>query len=140
MIGVDPTRPLIAAARAPKPEGVFHDGGGEAMRMPDASIDLLVCYVALLDIPDFRAALREMTRVLRPGGRSPESNLNGFTTASKLLWRAMPRATSCIGPWATPWSNAPNTRNGQASRSPPRTGRCRPTCGVPRRGIGAGAI
>jgi SAM-dependent methyltransferase len=85
-IGVDPTRPLIAAARARQPEGEFHEAGGEALPVADAGVDLVVSYVALLDIPDFRAAIGEMARVLRPGGRCVVSNLNGFATASKLLW------------------------------------------------------
>jgi demethylmenaquinone methyltransferase/2-methoxy-6-polyprenyl-1,4-benzoquinol methylase len=68
-VGVDPTVELIAEARRQQPGGVFHAVGGEALPLADASMDLVVSYVALVDIPDFRAAIREMARVLRPGGR-----------------------------------------------------------------------
>ncbi|MFI5355886.1 MAG: class I SAM-dependent methyltransferase [Opitutales bacterium] len=85
-IGVDPTTALIAAARVRQPQGEFHECGGEALPLAAVSVDLAVCYVALLDIPDFRGAIAEMARVLRPGGRCVVSNLNGFVTASKLFW------------------------------------------------------
>lgn len=85
-IGVDPTPTLIAAARARHPAGEYHACGGEALPLADASVDLVVSYVALLDIPDFRAAIREKARVLRSGGRCVVANLNGFATASKQFW------------------------------------------------------
>lgn len=85
-IGVDPTPTLIGAARDRHPDGEYHAVGGEALPLADASVDLVVSYVALIDIPDFRAAIREKARVLRPGGRCVVANLNGFSTASKQLW------------------------------------------------------
>jgi SAM-dependent methyltransferase len=85
-IGIDPTPGLIAAARARQPAGVFHEAPAESLPLPDASVDLAVTYVTLLDIPDFRRAIREMARVLRPGGRCVVANLNGFSTASSAFW------------------------------------------------------
>ena len=43
---------------------------GDAQKLPfkDASFDTVVCTLALCAIPDDRAAVAEMTRVLRPGG------------------------------------------------------------------------
>ena len=84
--GVDPTVELIAEARRRQPGGVFHEAGGEALPLPAASTDLVVSYVALVDIPDYRAAIREMARVLRPGGRCVVANLTSFSTASTLYW------------------------------------------------------
>lgn len=85
-VGVDPTVELIAEARRLQPGGIFHAVGGEALPLADASMDLVVSYVALVDIPDFRAAIREMARVLRPGGRCVVANLNGFNTATTQFW------------------------------------------------------
>jgi ubiquinone/menaquinone biosynthesis C-methylase UbiE len=44
-------------------------GDAEALEAPDSAFDTVVCTFSLCAIPDHRAALREMIRVLRPGGR-----------------------------------------------------------------------
>lgn len=44
-------------------------GDAEALDLPDAAFDTVVCTFSLCAIPDHQAALREMIRVLRPGGR-----------------------------------------------------------------------
>lgn len=44
-------------------------GDAEALDLPDASFDTVVCTFALCGIPDHRQAITEMVRVLRPGGR-----------------------------------------------------------------------
>jgi ubiquinone/menaquinone biosynthesis C-methylase UbiE len=44
-------------------------GDAQALDFPDASFDTVVCTFALCAIPDDRRAVREMARVLRPGGR-----------------------------------------------------------------------
>jgi ubiquinone/menaquinone biosynthesis C-methylase UbiE len=44
-------------------------GDAEALDLPDASFDTVVCTYGLCTIPDHRAAVREAKRVLRPGGR-----------------------------------------------------------------------
>lgn len=43
-------------------------GDAEALDMPSATVDTVVCTFSLCAIPDHRRALAEMTRVLRPGG------------------------------------------------------------------------
>ncbi len=44
-------------------------GDAQALDFPDASFDAVVCTLALCTIPDDRAAVAEVKRVLRPGGR-----------------------------------------------------------------------
>ena len=51
------------------------------MLFETASFDLVVSYLTLVDIPDFRTAIREMTRVLKHGGSLLIANLTGFTSA-----------------------------------------------------------
>ena len=46
----------------------LHEGDAQALPFPDASFDTVVCTLSLCAIPDDRAAVAEMTRVLRPGG------------------------------------------------------------------------
>lgn len=80
-VGVDPTRALLDEARRRDPQGDYREGRAEALDFPAESFDLAVSYLTLIDIPDFRAAIREMARVLRPGGRLLVANLNSFVTA-----------------------------------------------------------
>ncbi|MCF7688376.1 MAG: class I SAM-dependent methyltransferase [Cephaloticoccus sp.] len=84
--GIDPTAKLIAEARRRQPDAVFHEARAEALPVADASMDLVVSYLSLLDIPDYKTAISEMKRVLRPGGRCIIANQNGFATASTKYW------------------------------------------------------
>ena len=56
-------------------------GSAEILPFADASFDLVISYITLVDIVDFRAAIAESARVLRPSGRMIAANL-GFITAS----------------------------------------------------------
>ncbi len=44
-------------------------GDAQALDFPDASFDTVTCTISLCSIPDDRAAVSEVARVLRPGGR-----------------------------------------------------------------------
>jgi ubiquinone/menaquinone biosynthesis C-methylase UbiE len=44
-------------------------GDAQALDLPDASFDTVVCTLSLCAIPDEQRAVAEMRRVLRPGGR-----------------------------------------------------------------------
>ena len=79
--GIDPMRRFIDVARLRDPEGDYRLGSAEALEFADASFDLVVSYITLVDIPDFRAAIREMARVLRPGGALLMANLTGYISA-----------------------------------------------------------
>lgn len=50
-------------------QAVFHHGDAEALPLPNASYDAVVCECALCTFPDKATAATEMARVLRPGGR-----------------------------------------------------------------------
>jgi SAM-dependent methyltransferase len=80
-VGIDPTKALVQHARQQDPEGEYGLGIAEALEFADRSFDLVVSYLTLIDIPDVRAAIAEMSRVLRPGGTLLIANLNSFITA-----------------------------------------------------------
>ena len=79
--GIDPTTNLLASARERDPDGRYLEGKAEALPFDDGAFDLVVSYLSLIDIPDIRAAIPEMARVLKPGGTLLIANLNSFSSA-----------------------------------------------------------
>jgi len=79
-VGIDPTEALITEARRRDPTGRYQLGRAEALPFADASFDLTVSYLTLIDIPDYRAAIAEMARVLRPGGALLIANITSFVS------------------------------------------------------------
>ena len=73
IIGLDNNTGMLAVARSLPPiPGVsleWQEGSALAMPFADASFDALLCHQGLQFFPDRSAALREMHRVLVPGGR-----------------------------------------------------------------------
>jgi len=75
VLGVDISSAMVAAAAArAQAAGLgwaeFARMDAEALAVPAASFDLVVCALGLMYVPDVDAALREVQRVLRPGGRA----------------------------------------------------------------------
>jgi SAM-dependent methyltransferase len=58
----------VATAAVPLPIR-WYESTAEAMPLPDASFDVAFCQLGLQFIPDRLAAVRELHRVLTPGGR-----------------------------------------------------------------------
>lgn len=79
--GIDPTHRLVEAARRRDPSGDYRLGRAERLEFEPASFDLVVSYLTLVDIADFRTAISEMARVLKPGGSLLIANLTSFTSA-----------------------------------------------------------
>lgn len=73
VLGVDIAEQMVAAARrrtAAWPQASFLRMDGEELdALPDASFDAALCGLGLMYMPSPERALREMARVLRPGGR-----------------------------------------------------------------------
>lgn len=74
VIGVDMTPAMLAKARLSAAAATvtnveFRDGFGEALPIGDAWADVVISNGVLNLMPNKDAALREMARVLKPGGR-----------------------------------------------------------------------
>lgn len=69
VLGLDANPEMLAVARR-KAAGIeWHEGRAESLPFADASFDAVVSQFGLMFFGDRVAALREMQRVLRPGGR-----------------------------------------------------------------------
>lgn len=73
VVGLDHSPGMLAVAGAlPAPAGAaiaWREGSAGALPFPDAAFDLVLCQQGLQFFPDRPAAVREMRRVLTPGGR-----------------------------------------------------------------------
>jgi SAM-dependent methyltransferase len=80
-VGIDPTKAFIEHAKRKDPMGDYRLACAETLTFPDGSFDLVICYVSLVNVLDVGRAIREMARVLQPGGTLLIANLNSFVTA-----------------------------------------------------------
>jgi SAM-dependent methyltransferase len=75
VLGVDLSDAMVQASRQRAldlrlGQAAFARMDAEQLQLPDASFDLVLCGLGLMYVPDPDAALRELQRVLRPGGRA----------------------------------------------------------------------
>ena len=107
--GVDPSVDSLAAARAHARQSGFaihyQPGVGEQLPLPDASFDAVYCCDVLEHVDDVGRTVREIARVLRPGGVFLYDTINR-TRRSRLLviklfqdWAA----TRCLPPDLHDW-------------------------------------
>jgi len=78
VIGVDSSPEMLARAREKVPEGDFYVADLHDVPLPDDSVDLVVCAIALSHVPDLGPALAEFVRVLRPNGHLVISDSRGL--------------------------------------------------------------
>lgn len=60
---------LTRRAAQERPDATVLDAPAEALPLPDASVDVVVCTLVLCSVPAQAPALAELRRVLRPEGR-----------------------------------------------------------------------
>jgi SAM-dependent methyltransferase len=85
-VGLDPTEPLLARAKERDPGGTYVKGSGEQLPFEDDFFDVVAFYLTLIDIPDYRKAIQEAARVLKPGGQMVIGNLAPHATTSPTGW------------------------------------------------------
>jgi len=84
--GIDPTIGLLDRARLLDPSSEYRLGTAEDMPFEDGAFDAALAYLSLLDIPDFRAAISEMNRVVRSGGMLVVANIGNHASTSAEGW------------------------------------------------------
>jgi len=96
VVGIDPSERLLEMARQRAAEAAvpvhLRRGSATAMEVDDASVDTVVMTWTLCSIPDPMAALKEMRRVLKPGGRLlfVEHGLSGDPGVARWQHRLTP--------------------------------------------------
>lgn len=83
VVGLDPTHALLEHGATMAPHGPFVRAKGEALPFASESFDLVVTYLSLIDILDFRTAIAEMARVLEIGGTLLVANLAPHATTGE---------------------------------------------------------
>lgn len=90
VLGIDASPAMIALAReraataAPRDSVQFAVGDISAIDAPTASIDAVTAGYALRNVPDYRRAVAEIARVLKPGGVLATLD---FYRPERALWR-----------------------------------------------------
>lgn len=103
--GIDPGGKLLEYARAAAEkkgwQADIRDGVGEAIPFDDESFDTVVCTYTLCSVQDQAQVVREMRRILRPGGkllflehgRAPDAEVARFQDRLEPWWK--PFAGGC---------------------------------------------
>ena len=82
VIGVDGSPEMLEKARAVVPEANFREGDLTSIPLDPEAVDLAVCALALEHVEDLAAAIAELHRVVRPGGRVVLSDLHPAAIAA----------------------------------------------------------
>jgi len=69
LTGVDPAEGMVKKARILMPDSVFIVSPAESIPLPDASVDLVFSTTSFHHWQDQAQGIREIRRILRPGGR-----------------------------------------------------------------------
>jgi SAM-dependent methyltransferase len=88
-IGLDFSPEAVELARKLVPNGRFERGDAQALPYPAASFDAVLCGYGLMHLPEPAAALREMSRVLRSGGRAALSVWDAAGFGFALVYEAV---------------------------------------------------
>lgn len=93
VVGLDPNEDMLAVARRKSPQLDWRQGRAEWMPFEDESFDAVVSQFGMMFFEDSVAAIREMVRVLRPGGQLTVAvwdrleNSPGYAALTTLLDR-----------------------------------------------------
>ena len=100
--GLDLNDGMLAVARRLRPEIDWRQGDATQLPFADASFDVVLSQFALMYFPDRSAALTEMMRVLKPGGRlavavwGPFEHATGYVILTEIAQRRCGQAAADV--------------------------------------------
>jgi SAM-dependent methyltransferase len=100
--GLDRNEGMLAVAQRLRPQIDWRQGDATALPFADASYDVVLSQFALMYFPDRTAALKEMVRVLRPGGRlaiavwGPYERATGYVLLTEITQRRCGQAAADV--------------------------------------------
>lgn len=97
VVGVDPAAAQIAHARVQAPNAEFHVADAMALPFADGEFDIVTSALVINFIPDRAKALKEMYRVLRPGGLVTAYVWHRAPTANDAPFAPIERGLESIG-------------------------------------------
>lgn len=116
--GIDPHEGLLegarAAARAKGWAADLRQGRGEAIPFGDAGFDCVVCTFTLCSVEDPARVMREIARILRPGGealflehgQAPDRVVAAWQARIEPLWKRLAGGCHLTRPIARAWEEA----------------------------------
>jgi SAM-dependent methyltransferase len=102
VVGIDasPTLARLAATHAESLPTALADAA--ALPLPDAVADRAIAFMSLQDVDDLDGAVREIGRVLRPGGVVCIANLHPLTTAGEFVDETIDSDFLLVHPYSQP--------------------------------------
>jgi ubiquinone/menaquinone biosynthesis C-methylase UbiE len=84
VVGVDGSPQMIRAAQEADPEGDYRVSDAASLPFDDGSFELVTAFMSLHDIDDFESAVREIGRVVSPGGYLCAAITHPFQTSGQF--------------------------------------------------------
>lgn len=110
VLGIDIAESLLELARQKsQQQGLanieFRCGDFENLNLPSESFDAVVCVFGIFFVPDMLAAVRELWRMVRPGGKIAITSWgnNVFEPANKAFWDSIKSERPDLHKEFTPW-------------------------------------
>lgn len=110
VLGIDIAESLLELARnKSRQQGVknieFRYGDFENLDLPSESFDAVVCVFGIFFVPDMVAAVRELWRMVRPGGKLAITSWGEkvFEPANQIFWDAIAAERPDLVKKFTPW-------------------------------------
>jgi ubiquinone/menaquinone biosynthesis C-methylase UbiE len=96
LFGVDPAEGMVAIARSQVPSATIHLTGAESLPLADSSVDVVLSSISFHHWTNQLAALREISRVLRPGGCFCLADISIPEWLAKLLRRSKVKSPAAV--------------------------------------------